>query len=152
MCTRSSLLFADFLALVFVVVWGHDGVMSTSKDKKGVLGARCTHIHPNIHHNLHFVSSVTAPRYGRLALIFASLFLCFFVPSSTFSTSTLPPLHSSSLGQSFSDQQSLEQMVFNIRNLFLSDSQKQVEAEVRNIGLAHTIRDVITGIASITIL
>ncbi|KAG0012219.1 hypothetical protein BGZ81_001711, partial [Podila clonocystis] len=36
-------------------------------------------------------------------------------------------------------------MVFNIRSLFLSDSQKQVEAEVRNIGLAHTIRDVITG-------
>lgn len=41
-------------------------------------------------------------------------------------------------------------MVFNFRNLFLSDSQKQVEAEVRNIGLAHTIRDVITGTASIT--
>ncbi|KAG0049175.1 hypothetical protein BGZ83_006001 [Gryganskiella cystojenkinii] len=33
----------------------------------------------------------------------------------------------------------------NIRGLFLSESQKQVEAEARNIGLAHTIRDLITG-------
>ncbi|KAF9584196.1 hypothetical protein BGW38_007261 [Lunasporangiospora selenospora] len=31
------------------------------------------------------------------------------------------------------------------RNLFLSENQKQVEAEARNIGLAHTIRDLITG-------
>ncbi|KAI1317081.1 hypothetical protein EDD11_009064 [Mortierella claussenii] len=33
----------------------------------------------------------------------------------------------------------------SFRNLFLSDSQRQVEAEARNIGLAHTIRDLITG-------
>ncbi|GJJ77832.1 hypothetical protein EMPS_10191 [Entomortierella parvispora] len=32
-----------------------------------------------------------------------------------------------------------------IRHLFQSSSQKQVEAEARNIGLAHTIRDLITG-------
>ncbi|KAF9905245.1 hypothetical protein EC991_001897 [Linnemannia zychae] len=31
------------------------------------------------------------------------------------------------------------------RNLFLSESQRQVEAEARNIGLAHSIRDLITG-------
>ncbi|KAF9423929.1 hypothetical protein BGZ94_008137 [Podila epigama] len=36
-------------------------------------------------------------------------------------------------------------MKLNVRRLFLSDSQKQVEDEVRNIGLAHTIRDLITG-------
>ncbi|KAF9996068.1 hypothetical protein BGZ80_010375 [Entomortierella chlamydospora] len=33
----------------------------------------------------------------------------------------------------------------SFRGLFLSESQRQVESEARNIGLAHTIRDLITG-------
>ncbi|KAF9363103.1 hypothetical protein BGX34_004870 [Mortierella sp. NVP85] len=33
----------------------------------------------------------------------------------------------------------------SFRNMFLSDNQRQVKAEARNIGLAHTIRDLITG-------
>ncbi|KAF9913526.1 hypothetical protein BX616_009911 [Lobosporangium transversale] len=33
----------------------------------------------------------------------------------------------------------------SFRNIFLSETQRQVEAEARNIGLAHTIRDLITG-------
>jgi hypothetical protein len=33
----------------------------------------------------------------------------------------------------------------SFKNMFLSDSQRQVKAEARNIGLAHTIRDLITG-------
>lgn len=33
----------------------------------------------------------------------------------------------------------------SFKNLFLSDSQRQVKAEAHNIGLAHTIRDLITG-------
>ncbi|KAF9123464.1 hypothetical protein BGW39_008932 [Mortierella sp. 14UC] len=33
----------------------------------------------------------------------------------------------------------------SFRNLFLSENQRQVEAEARNIGLAHSIRDLITG-------
>ncbi|KAF9181967.1 hypothetical protein BGZ51_005044 [Haplosporangium sp. Z 767] len=36
-------------------------------------------------------------------------------------------------------------MVVSFRNLFISENQRHVEAEARNIGLAHTIRDLITG-------
>ncbi|KAK5815144.1 hypothetical protein F5H01DRAFT_413992 [Linnemannia elongata] len=36
-------------------------------------------------------------------------------------------------------------MVLSFRSLFQSESQRQVEAEARNIGLAHSIRDLITG-------
>ncbi|KAG0281598.1 hypothetical protein BGZ96_001070 [Linnemannia gamsii] len=36
-------------------------------------------------------------------------------------------------------------MVLSLRSLFQSESQRQVEAEARNIGLAHSIRDLITG-------
>ncbi|KAG0298569.1 hypothetical protein BGZ97_004018 [Linnemannia gamsii] len=36
-------------------------------------------------------------------------------------------------------------MVLTFRSLFQSESQRQVEAEARNIGLAHSIRDLITG-------
>ncbi|CAO3569760.1 unnamed protein product [Mortierella alpina] len=36
-------------------------------------------------------------------------------------------------------------MVVSIRNIFTSESQRQVKAEEHNIGLAHAIRDLITG-------
>ncbi|KAF9148135.1 hypothetical protein BG015_010166 [Linnemannia schmuckeri] len=36
-------------------------------------------------------------------------------------------------------------MMLSFRSLFQSESQRQVEAEARNIGLAHSIRDLITG-------
>ncbi|KAF9549396.1 hypothetical protein EC957_003785 [Mortierella hygrophila] len=36
-------------------------------------------------------------------------------------------------------------MVLSFRSIFQSESQRQVEAEARNIGLAHSIRDLITG-------
>ncbi|KAF9286337.1 hypothetical protein BGZ68_003034 [Mortierella alpina] len=36
-------------------------------------------------------------------------------------------------------------MVVSIRNIFISENQRQVKAEEHNIGLAHAIRDLITG-------